>query len=162
MKLRKEHKMAIFKALLDTVFKYFCVVVTVLITVSWGRTWLNDGTWVLHSQDLMRILLVSFFGVFPNVMVEVFIETDSAKGARQKNIVRFGITALLVLGIDALIEQTYTGAPLGTVTTFLLVYIGISVYSYFNAINIELKEKKLAEDINERLNEIHKDENESH
>jgi len=161
MKLRKEHRLAIFKALLDPMFKYFCVVVTTLIVVNWSHGGFFT-LWALRSQDLMRILLISFVGVLPNFMAEVFIETNSAKGVRRKNIVRFCITAILVLGIYALLETTQRGISIGTIATFLFVYGGINVYSYFNATNIEIKEQKLAEQINKRLNEIHKAENESH
>jgi len=162
MKLRKEYRWAMFKALLDPTLKYFCVAVTALIIVNWSNAWFSDDNWTLYSQDLVRIFLIVFFGIFPTMMVEVFIETNSARGARTKNIVRFFITAIFVLGTYALIEPTGSGVTLGTIITFLLIYAAISVYSYFNATIIELKEKKLAEDINKRLNEIHKGENESH
>ena len=161
MKWRREYKWAIFKALLDSLFKYFCIVATVLIVVSWGRAWFSGNDWALYSQDLVRILLIAFFGGFPALLTAV-VETASAKGKLAEYIIRFFTTAVLVLGTHVVTEQTGSGITLDTIISFLLIYAAIVGYSYMNATNIELEEKKLAEQINQQLNEFHKDENETH
>jgi len=43
-----------------------------------------------------------------------------------------------------------------------LVYAAIVGYSYFNATNIYIKEKELAEKINQQLDEFHKGKNATH
>ena len=162
MKIRKERKWDIFKAMLDAVFKYFCVVVTVLIVVNLGHTGLSGDNWTLQSHDLVRILLMSLMGILPSFLGHVFIETTSAKGVLHKNITIFIITSVLVLGAHNLIVPSGGGITLSVIVTFLLVYGAVRLYSYFNATTIELEEKNTAMQINQRLNEIHSGENESH
>jgi len=161
MKLRKEHKLVVFKTLLDTMLKYFCMVTVAIIIVSWGSTWFSGDTWVLHSQDFILILLIAFLSVFPNIMMSVFVETNSSKGILAVYIIGFVITATLVIGA-VIIASPGGGITLGTIARFLLLYAVISIYSFKNSITIELQDKKLAEDINKQLDEIHKGENETH
>ena len=166
MKLREKHKGAILKAALDTMFKYFCVVVVVLIVVNWGSAWFADGGWALYSQGLVSILLIALCGILPTLLVEVLVETTSAKGVRTKNAIRFITTAALVLGVYGMIQSAQAsaqgGISLRVIGIFLLVYGGVNIYSYFNATTIEIEENNLAEKINQRLNEFHHTQNETH
>ena len=162
MKLRREYKWVVFKALLDPILKYFCAVVLVLILVHGSNDWLAGNDWALYSQDLVGILLIAFFGVFPFLVSATFIEMDTIKGVLAVGIIRLVITVVLVLGTHALTWSTDSGITLGTIIRFFLIYVAFFVYSYFNAISINIEEKKLAEQINQQLDEFHKDENETH
>lgn len=162
MTLRKEYRWVIFKGLLDAMFKYFCVVVMVLILIDWGYMWFAGNEWTLNSQALVRILVISFFGVVPSFIIEIFVAAQDAKAKRNKNIMRFGLTSLFVLGAYVLTATAQNGVTINTLINFLLVYGGIMLYSSFNATYIPLKERKLAEQINERLNEFHNSENETY
>lgn len=161
MKIRCERKWDIFKALFDPFFKYFCLVVTLLIVINWGSTWSADEVWTLDSEGLELFLLMALLGILPSFLANVFIETDSAKGVRLKKGLIFVITSLLVLGVHQLYASS-DAISLGVILIFLAIYGGIYVYASFNATTIELKEKETAMAINERLNEIHRDENETH
>jgi len=162
MKLRKEHKYAIFKELLDPMLKYFCVVTTALILVNWGCAWFSDNDWAFYSQDIVRVLLMAFFGVFTHAMITVFVETNTTKGVLAANVLRFVIIGMLVFGTLVIALPTEGNITLGTVAIFILIYAVVSVYSTKNAIILDLREKKLADDINQQLDEIHKAENETH
>jgi len=167
MRLRKKHKLAIFKALLGPMFKNFCVIVVVVMIISWARAWFLDALslyedWALHFSDLSRIFLIAFFSLLPSILLEVFVEASTARGQRAKKIIRFLAITVLVLGFFAIEDgRGDFSFGIGTVASFLLVYAAISIYFYFNAITIDIREKKLAEQINQQLDEIHSSENES-
>ena len=162
MKLRKTNKLAIFKNSYDFLFKYFCVVVVVILTISFINAQFEGAEWTINGADLARIFLISFFGVAPSMIATIFIETSSPKGVRIKNAIRFLATAFLVIGTYAVIGSSSGGVTFSTIATFLIAYAAVSIYSFFNAMTIEIKEKDIAEQINNRLNEIHNAKNESH
>lgn len=162
MKLRKINKMLILKNSYDFMFKYFCIVVVALLIASFANAWFAGNTWAIYEADLARILLISLFAILPSLACTIFIETISAKGVLVKNIIQFCLTALLTLSAYAIIEPSGSGLTFDTLITFLIVYAVIFIYSTLNAVTIEIKEKELADQINEKLNEIHNAQNESH
>jgi hypothetical protein len=90
------------------------------------------------------------------------VEAVSTKGILFAKTLSFFLTAAPILGISALTQTTGSGITLRTIITFLLLYAAINVYSYFNATTLHLEEKKLADQINQHLDEFHKDENATH
>jgi len=159
MKFRKKHKLTVLKALLAPMSNYFCIVALALIVINWVIAWFTGEGWVLYSQDLGRVLITAFVAVFPHMMMGIFVETTSAKDVLITHIALFIITALLVFGVLMLLDSNI---DLRTIITFFLAYASILAFTFKNAIIIDLRDKKLAGDINQQLDEIHKGENESH
>ena len=166
MKLRKQRVWAFYKASLDNKLKYFCIIIVLLILINWIGHWTagNEGAWVLHSGDLGRIVLLSFFGMLPATLANMLVEATSTKGVLQINLITFVSTAALVLGMFAVLEPS-GGITLRTIVIFLGIYAVLSVYSYFNAAVVIIRDNEVADEINKRLGEIHSNEthgNETH
>jgi len=162
MKWRKEYKWQIFKALLDPTLKYFCFAALIIILVGAVSAWFAGYSWALYGHGLLYVLLIAFLGVFPSSIMSVLVETNSTKGFLLVNVIRVVITATLILGTSVLVDPTGSGISLGTIVRFLIIYAAFSVYSYLNATNIEIKDKKVADEINQKLSEFHNGKNETH
>jgi len=163
MKLRRRREWAFYRASLDSKLKYFCIITVLLILINRGNAWIagNELEWALSGGDLLRVLLMSFFGVLPSSVIHMLIEADSTKGVLQIHIINFISTTALVLGAFVFTEPG-GGITLRTIVIYLAIYASISVYSYFNAAVVIIEENKMADEINKRLGEFHKDENEAH
>ncbi|MCL2404414.1 MAG: hypothetical protein FWC92_02575 [Defluviitaleaceae bacterium] len=147
MRFRKEHKWHIFKTILDQIFKYFCMVTTVIVLVNGGMAWLSGAQWVLYSRDLMRIFLAAFFAVLP-VLLYVFFDDVMHKGFPILRVIHFTLTAALVMGVLLLIEPTGRDFTLGTGVFAFLIYIAVYGYGY-------LRDRRVAAKLNKQLKELY-------
>jgi len=151
MKIRKKHKWPILKATLDQMFKYFCIVATVLLLINGGLAWVSGNDWILYNQDLLRLILSAFFAVLP-LLLAVFFEEYSIKGLPVLRVIRFVITAILVLGTLIIIQPTGRDVTLLTGVIFLFVYVAIDGYGYVTS-------RRLVLNINKKLDALHREEN---
>ena len=156
MKLRKQRAWAFYRASLDSKLKYFCIIVVLLILINRGA----ELECALHGGELSRIFLMAFFGILPATLINMLVEATSTKGVLQMHLIIFASTAALILGTFALLEPSRS-ITLRTIVIFLVIYAAITIYSYFNAAVVIIEENKVADEINKRLGEFHKNETHS-
>jgi len=149
MKLRNEKKLPSLKMVLDQMFKYFCIVTTVIILVNGTVALITGEAFMLHGRDIMRILLAALLGVLP-LLLFLFFEDEMYRGVPVLRIVHFIITAVLVMGILVVVEPYGRDFTRGTGVIFLLVYFFVYGYGYY-------RDRSIAHMVNKRLGELHRD-----
>jgi len=110
-----------------------------------------NGDEVLISRQYVPALLLSFFGILPATLANVLVDATSTKGVLQINLITFAATAALVLGMFAILEPS-GGITLRTIVIFLGIYAVISVYSYFNAAVVIIRDHEIADEIEQNQN----------
>lgn len=161
MILRKKNRLTIFKALVDPMVKYYCIVVTLILLISRIWAWVGGNEWVLYSQDLTRLFLLALCSIAPSLL-NVFVEAKGAKGMLGIKATGFVLTLALVAVVHMWFTPSGAGTGTSFIVTFLLVYAITFIYSSVYAVVINSNDKKVAEHINKKLAEIHRAENESH
>jgi len=128
----------------------FCVITTAQIIFTPILAIINGTYFVMPVRYLYRFALVAFLGVFPTI---IFVNTDrtSKKGWRIRAIIHFCLTLASVFG--AIIYYNWMVHIRSFVLTgllFMSIYIG--AWWVYNR-----QQRKLADQLNERLNELHDD-----
>ena len=154
MRWRRNNKWASFKLVADAMFKYFCIIVTMLLIITGVTAWLEGSDWALYSQDLLRYLLLAFAAVFPLLLLDVFFEPKTDHSLPAFKVIRIVLTIIFVLGTLLLLEEP-GGITIRTGVIFLVIFILIYGYSY-------LQNRQLATKVNKQLDALHRDENASH
>jgi len=154
MKLRKENKAHIFKDVLDMMFKYFCIITTVLLIINGVTALFSYDGWALYRQDIFRVLLLAFVSVLP-FLIDVFFEAGTNRQITVLLVLRFIITAILVSGVLFFIETGADFISIRTGVIFLFVYAVLFGYGTIRARVFVIR-------INAKLDELHKAENATH
>lgn len=159
MTLRRKNKLAVLKALVDPMVKYYCIVVTLILFITRISALVAGDEWVLYGQDITRLFLLALCGIAPSFF-NIFVETNSAKFVIALRALGFALTVVLVVVMHVLLSGT--GVSTNFIITFLLVYAIMFVYSSVYIVVININDKKVAEHINKQLAEIHDAESETH
>ena len=150
MKIRKEYKWPIFKAISREAVMYFCLASTVMLMVNGGMAWFSGVEWVMYSRDMLRIFLAAFFAVVPIYMFAFFEESVPMRLSVLR-VLHFTVTAVLVVGVLLIVEPTGRDFTLRTGILFLVIYAAVYAYGLY-------KDRKTATLINKRLDELHMEE----
>jgi len=148
---RKHNKWAAFKLVVDVMFKYFCIIVTMLLIITGIMAWLEGSDWLLHSQDLLRYLLLAFAAVLP-ILLEAFFEVKTLLVLRAVHIALIVISVTTVL---LLFGEPDQGITIRTGIIFLVIFASVYGYSY-------LQNRELAKKVNRQLDALHREENATH
>jgi len=149
MTFRMANKLPSLKITLDQMFRYFCIITTVIILVNGAMALITGEELVLHGRDVVRILLAALFGVLP-LLLFLFFEDDMRRGVPVLRIIHFIITAVLVMGVLLVVEPYGRDFARGTGVIFLLVYFIVYGYGYH-------RDRSIARMVNKRLGELHPD-----
>ena len=139
---------------LKILFHLFCALTTfIVLFIAFQAVFLNREA-SFGGIDLFKLISISFVSVLPSL---IFLGQESA--SRRKSILlrslHFILTAGAVFGCLLLYGWIDTASAMWTVLFFLVVYISASVV-------IEVRDKKLADKLNEKINAFHNSENETH
>ena len=143
-------ELAIVKEILKLTFNFFCIITTIqVITIAV----LAPDT-VVNSQILIGIIITSFAGVFPSIIVNVIFNLYTIKMSRMAYFFMRGIHFIITI-ILVLISLNHFGMLrqnniIRVITVFLFIYIMSSIAS-------EVREKKAAAELNKRINATHQD-----
>jgi len=142
MKWRKQYKLPIFWAALGQMFKYFCVVVTVLVVLNLVNAWTTDNEWAYHRTDLTHMLIMVFVSVLP-MLIFVFFE-----GGIFLRLFHIVLTA----GISLTYLSLSDDITMRTIITFFVIFTAVYGLGY-------LKDRSLTIKINKKLDVFHSSEN---
>jgi len=147
MKWRKQHKLPVFWAVLSQMFKYFCVVVTVLVVLNLANAWMTDNEWTHNRADLTHMLLMVLLSMVP-MLLFVFFE-----GGIFLRLLHIFLTAGIPL-IYLAISPPGGSFTTHTIVTFLIVFVAVYGFGY-------LKDRRVTIKINKKLDAFRHDENAS-
>jgi hypothetical protein len=135
-------------------FFLFCVITTAVMIFVSVTGLIFDKDNIAVYVDMLKIPLVAFCSVLP---VMIYIGSDKAgrTGMRIRNGLHFVLTAGIVAGLLIYFGWMETSNAIFIVILFLAIYISAHTFQ-------EIQSKKLADKLNERINEFHTTENETH
>jgi len=136
------------------VFFYFCVVNTLLILFIAMQTAFIDPPVSFTGIDLLKIMSISFGSVLP-----VFIYVGSENVSRGKELLLAVLHFILTGGVVLTLHYIY---DLLNRTNFLPVFAVFAVIYVICYIIFAIRDKIIANKINERINAFHGSENETH
>jgi hypothetical protein len=142
------------KDMLASMFHIFCVITTfMLLFIGLQTVFFNPET-VLYGYDMLGLIFTAFVSVLPTL---IFVGKDktSYKGILFLRAVHFILTAGIVLGCVIYFEWVNTLNAVYYLIVFLVIYIIANIFS-------AIRNKKLADKLNERINAFHNAENETH
>jgi magnesium-transporting ATPase (P-type) len=132
----------------------FCVITTLESIFIASVSLLFDPSFIIDAWDILRILFVALTGVLP---VLILIRSEKAPRAELmiRKILHFILTAGIVFTL--LIYFGWMGMANALIITlfFLAIYISATIVQ-------EIQARKLADQLNARLDAFHKAENETH
>lgn len=134
-------------------FHLFCVITTCEILFIAGMALLFHSTLQFGPLYLLEIPLVALCGVLP-VLLFVGSEKASRLSLNLRKALHFVLTAGVVFGLLLYLGWMDTQNAVAVLVLFLLIYAGAWIVQ-------ETRERTLAKQLNERLNEFHEDENET-
>jgi hypothetical protein len=142
------------KKWLKILFHLFCALTTfILLFVAFQGTFLNREI-SFSGIDLFKLVSISFVSVLPS-----FIYLGQENASHKKIIflrsLHFILTAGAVFGCLILYGWIDSSTAIASILFFLITYITASVI-------IEIRDRKLANKLNEKINEFHNAENETH
>ena len=145
------------KYALKFMFVLFCVVTTVQVIFIGVLNLVLSADFTIPIQDIIRFPIISFASVLPTL---IFVQGKSKKApTRAESIIRSALHLVLTAGavFGLLIYFRWVDATNAAyiIAFFLVVYT--TAYTYQ-----ELRDRKLAKQLNERINAFHDAENETH
>ena len=142
------------KAALKNMFTLFCIITTFETIFIASISWLPDQNFIFNARDLFKIPFVAFAGVLP-----VLILVRSEKTPRAELMIRktlhFILTAGVVFGLLIYFGWMDMTNAVFIAAFFLAIYIPATVVQ-------EIRAKKLADQLNAKINAFHKAENATH
>ncbi|MCL2047466.1 MAG: DUF3021 domain-containing protein [Defluviitaleaceae bacterium] len=142
------------KEALKSIYISFCSIATFqLLFISSSVFW-SDNEISMDAGGLFSLVVIAFFSSLP-ILLFVHKETISRVELVLRKVAHFILTAAVVFSLLLYYEWLDTKNALFTVVFFLFLYIALYVYQ-------TLRAKRLAAQINERLNAFHNEENETH
>ena len=132
----------------------FCVITTcVILFMSLIPLYDSDG-FIFTARDLYKIPLVALLGTIP-LLILVRKETASKTEVNVRKVLHFVLTAGLVLGTLMFFGWLDTTSAVSIIVFFLALYIAVWIVA-------SVREKRLADKLNERINAFHSGENATH
>ncbi len=142
------------KELLKFMFVVFCAITTIVILYIAAEILITDSLWRLSAWDLLKIEFVAFAGTLP---VLILLKRENAP--RTELIIRQVLHFILTGGIIAGLLIGFGWLSAGNAAFIAALYI--CLYSGIYAAG-ELRARKLAKALNERISAFHNDQNETH
>jgi len=145
------------KYALKYMFVLFCVITTFQVIFIWVLSLILGADFTMTMQDIMRFPVISLASVLPTL---IFVQRKSKKTqARAEEIIRsalhLALTAGAVFGLLIYFNWLDATNAAYIISFFLVVYIAAYTFQ-------ELRDRKLAKQLNERINAFHNAENETH
>lgn len=142
------------KQWLKTLFLLFCCVTTfLLLLIALQGVFLYPDL-ALGGMDMLKLMSISFASVLPSL---IFL--GSEKASRLKviflRILHFILTAGTVFGLQIIYGFMDATNAVYVAIVFLVIYTTAYII-------IEIREKRLADRLNEKINAFHNAENETH
>jgi len=139
---------------LKFMFHLFCAITAFETIYMAIAAFVNGEGFTFTARDLYKIPLVALFGVIP-VLILVRKEQVPKTELILRRILHFIITAAVVLGSLVYFGWLVVANAIVIIVFFLAIYIGAYVVE-------SVREKQLADKINERINAFHEAENATH
>ena len=141
---------------LKFMFVLFCVITAFqVLFVGIVNIALNNDV-MFSMRDLLKLPLISLAGVLPTL---IFIRTKTKPPSKAESIIKsvlhFILTAGGIFGLLIYFKWLEPANAVFIVTFFLVIYIPAYIFQ-------ELRDRKLARQINERINAFHEAENATH
>ena len=142
---------------LKYMFILFCVVTTGQVLFVGALNLIIGNEYLMTMSDLLKLPLVSFASVIPTL---IFVRSKTKKTPTKTEtlilpIVHFILTAGIVFGLLMYFEFMDAANAAFIIMLFLVVYIPAYIYQY-------MRDRKLARQLNERINAFHNTENATH
>ena len=145
MKLKDALKLMFFLACVVTTFQILFIATYVMI---------SGADFTLRAAELYRVCFIGFSCVLP---VLLFVRNETARRAEiiVRKALHFFLTAGIVFGLLIYYQWMDTKNALFIALFFLALYFSALAFG-------EIRQKRLADKINERINAFHDTENASH
>jgi hypothetical protein len=142
------------KDMLVSMFYTACVITTCMIFFIGLYLVLFTPHLILDGRDMLGVIFTAFVSVLPTL---VFAMKDkmSYKGVLFLRTIHFILTAGIVFGSMMYFKWLNILNAVYFISVFFIVYIVVNVIS-------TIRDKKLADKLNERINAFHDAENETH
>ncbi|MCL2163676.1 MAG: DUF3021 domain-containing protein [Oscillospiraceae bacterium] len=145
------------KDTLKFMFTLFCAVTTFQVIFIGVMNLIYDNGFMMSMRDILRLPIISFLSALPML---IFVRSKTKKPlARVKAILlqalHFTLTAGIVFGLLVYFGWVDAANAIFIVVFFLAIYISAYVFQ-------ELRDRKLAKQLNERINAFHSAENAAH
>ena len=142
------------KRTLRFMFHLFCTITTFETLFITMDGLIGSGEFLLSSRDLFRIPFVAFMSVLP---VPILLHRKDAKRVERviRNATHFILTAGIVFGLLIYFKWLDAGNAAAVAAFFLVIYGSATAIA-------EIRAKKLADKLNERLSAFHDAENATH
>ena len=142
------------KNTLKTMFYLSCAVTTfLLLFIALQGVFLNSEL-AFSGMDMLKLMSIAFASSLPTLL---FIGQEEASHRRIIiiRILHFVLTAGTVFGLQTIYGVMNAANAIFVAVVFLVIYITAYII-------IEIRERKLADKLNERINAFHSAENETH
>ena len=137
-------------------FVLFCVITTFQILFICLINFMDDNVILMTTKGLLRIPFVSFAGVLPTLIFVFGKDKNHLTGAAAiiMPALHFALTAGIVFGLLIYYGWMDAANAAFIIAFFLAIYVSAYVYQ-------GLRDRKLAKQLNERINAFHGAENET-
>jgi hypothetical protein len=142
------------KTALKYMFHFFCAISTFMFLIIGIQAAIRYPAFTLNGLGMLKVLSTAFVAVLPT-LIFIGAENDTRKAIIIRRLLHFFITAGVTLGLQTYFGQIDAANAIVAVFAFLIIYM--VMYTV-----IEIRAKKLADKLNERINAFHSAENETH
>jgi len=142
----------ILKRQLNDMLKYFCYAFTITIVLNGVAAQTSGEEWIIHGQDLWRIMVVCMFAVLP-LLPLAFIAVKSVRNVIIVRVVHLAITAIFVAVPLIIFDALHNF--LNAIIIFAIVAGVTYAIAYFN-------DRTNTADLNKKLSAFHNEENATH
>ena len=142
------------KTKLRILFHLFCAITTAIVLYIAIESLIINPGFTLDGWYLLKIVSISFASTLPTLLL-LGRETESRLLRILLLALHFILTLGAVFGLLVLYEWIDAENAIYVVLLFLLIYVAAYI-------GIEIRSRRLAARLNERINAFHKAENETH
>ena len=142
------------KAALKYILILFCFCTTFIFFITGVIAVFISPDTLIDGRHILNALFLAFAATIPT-LVFVGGENASRRGIFIRRAIHFFLTAGIIFGCLTYFEWMDATNIIYIILTFLIVYI-------VGTIITEIREKKLADKLNERINAFHEAQNETH
>jgi hypothetical protein len=142
------------KYALKLMFHMFCIITTGQVFFVSVILLINEPDAVFTMREMLQMPFVALAGVLP---ILIFVRSEKATRTELivRNVLHFILTAGIVLGLLIYFGWMYASNAVIIIGFFLAIYIPAYIVQ-------EIRDRKLAKQLNERINAFHNTENETH
>ncbi len=142
------------KELLKFMFLTICAITTFEVLYIAAELLITGSDWLLSAWDLLKIVFVALMGSLP-ILILSRKENASRRELIIRQTVHFFLTGGVVGGLLVAFEWMTATNAVYVATFFICIYAALYAVG-------ELRARKLAKALNERINAFHADQNETH